>query len=195
MFDNPFLDGTEIDKLGAEYGTPQTVHIPLNVGFFFWHPWQKKWHKRRGEVMFLLPRPGGLLLHRKAHYPAKGWRLLTGGIESKETVAEALEREPWEEVGLILPVHRYVGIVSYDVRYRGGHYPFATHIFLLGYSDAPLQPSHDDEIAETKVVGLTDLEQVAVTLETLPFHWKDWGRFRAIAHRKVAKWVTPEELT
>lgn len=192
MVDNPFLEEAEIEALATEYGTPQRVHIPLEVGWFFWHPWQKKWNKRRGEVMFLLPRPGGLLLHRKSHYPTKGWRLLTGGIESNETVAEALEREPLEEVGLLLPVKRYVGIVSYEVQYRGRQYPFATHIFLLGYSDAPLHPSHDDEIAETQVVGLSDLEQVATTLETLPFHWKDWGRFAPLPTAKLQNGLRPK---
>jgi 8-oxo-dGTP pyrophosphatase MutT (NUDIX family) len=195
MFENPFLDDVEIRTLAQQHGTPHAIHVALEVGVAFWGPWENKWPWRRGEVMFLLPRPGGLLLHRKAHYPANAWRLLTGGIELNETVAGALEREPFEEVGLILPTVRYVGIISYDVNCEGRHYPFATHIFLLGYSDAPLNPSHDDEIAETHLATLTDLEKVAANLETLPDpKWQDWGRFRAVAHRKVADWLTPEEV-
>lgn len=195
MFENPFLVEAEIQTLARQYGTPKPFHVALEVGVEFWGPWENKWPWRRGEVMFLLPRPGGLLLHRKAHYPAEAWRLLTGGIELDETVAEALEREPVEEVGLILPTRRYVGIVSYDVNCEGRHYPFATHIFLLGYSDAPLNPSHDDEIEATQLATLEQLEEVAANLETLPDpSWNDWGHFRAVAHRKVVEWLTPEEV-
>jgi 8-oxo-dGTP pyrophosphatase MutT (NUDIX family) len=190
VFGNPFLDEAEINALAARYGVPETVRVQIDVGTEFWRPWENKWPWRRGEVMFLLPRPGGLLLHRKATYPADAWRLLTGGIELDESVAEALEREPVEEVGLLLPVEQYVGIVGYDVICEGRHFPFATHVFLMGFSDAPLHPSHDEEIADTRVVPPATLPAVARALESLQSNrWRDWGRFRAIAHRKVFEWL------
>jgi ADP-ribose pyrophosphatase YjhB (NUDIX family) len=188
------VDEQEIVEMAAEWGTPMRFHAKLVVGPDFWMPWEGKWHTRRGEVMFLLPRPGGLLLHRKAHYPEDVFRLLTGGIELEEGVRETIVREPLEEVGLELPVRRYVAVVSYEVECEGQSFPWATHIFMLPFSDAPLQPSHDDEIAETVIVALDGLVAVAEHLESLPAPWNDWGRFRAVAHRVVAQQVDAEEL-
>jgi 8-oxo-dGTP pyrophosphatase MutT (NUDIX family) len=194
LFNNPFLDESEINAMAVRHGMPALAHEPLEVGIEFWGPWEDKWPWRRGEVMFLLPRPGGLLLHRKGNYPDAAWRLLTGGIELTESIGEALEREPVEEVGLLLPVQRYVGIVSYDVLCRGRHFPFATHVFLMGFSDAPLRPSHDDEIAATRIVSLAELPAVAAALESLPDkRWRDWGRFRALAHRRAYQWLINSE--
>lgn len=190
-----FLDEAEIAQMAARWGTPIRQDIMLNVEPEFWYSWEEgKWQQRRGEVMFLLPRPGGLLLHRKPDYPKDGWRLLTGGIELGEGVDEAIAREPVEEVGLALGVRRYVAIVSYEIRCEGASYPWATHIFLLPYSDEALQPSHDDEIEETMVVPLTRMNAVADKLERLASPWRDWGRFRAVAHRIVQRYVKPEEI-
>jgi 8-oxo-dGTP pyrophosphatase MutT (NUDIX family) len=188
------IDEQEIAEMAAEWGTPARHHVMLSVGPDFWMPWQEKWHTRRGEVMFLLPRPGGLLLHRKAHYPPDAWRLLTGGIELGEPVRETIAREPMEEVGLALPVRRYIALLSCEVESEGQTYPWATHIFLLPFSDAPLQPSYDDEIEETITLPLSALPAAAHRLETLPPPWNDWGRFRALAHYLVAQHLQPEEL-
>lgn len=188
------VDEQEIAALAADWGAPARFGTRLEVGLDFWMPWEGKWHTRRGEVMFLLPRPGGLLLHRKHHYPPDAWRLLTGGIEIGETVRATIAREPLEEVGLDLPVRRFVAVAEYEVECEGQVCPWATYIFLMPWSDAPLQPSHDDEIAETVIVPLDGLVAVAEHLESLPVHWNDWGRFRAVAHRIVAQQVTLDEL-
>ncbi len=155
-----------------------------------------KGHSRRGEVMFLLPLPGGLLLHRKKHYPKNGWRLLTGGIDLEEQVGDALLREVMEEVGLTLPVRRYVGIIDYTLTDdRAQRYSFVTHIFLMGYSDEPLQPSHDDEISAVKTVSLQGLLNIANDLDTIAdADWRSWGAFRAVAHRRVEEWVGVDEI-
>lgn len=188
------IDETEVAMMAAQWGEPLRHQIQLEVQPEFWIPWEGKWHRRRGEVMFLLPRPGGLLLHRKAHYPTGAWRLLTGGIELNESARAAIAREPLEEVGLELPVTRYVAVIDYTITCRGESFPWVTHIFLLPFTDAPLRPSHDDEIAETAVAALPDLTGVAAHLEALPSPWADWGRFRAVAHRIVSQHVSPAEL-
>lgn len=188
------VDEGEVAALAAAWGEPHRHHVELQVGPTFWYPWEGKWHTRRGEVLFVLPRPGGLLLHRKPHYPQDCFRLLTGGIERGESVAAAIAREPEEEVGLSLPVRRYVALLSYDVRLGQEHFPWVTHIFLLPFSDAPLRPSHDGEIEEIRVLPLNALAAVADLLDRLPEPWQDWGRFRAFAHRLVLSHVRPEEL-
>ena len=193
----PLPDDSEIEALAQQYGVPQRYHADLAVDSGFWAPWEGKWESRRGEVMFLLPRPGGLLLHRKKHYPNNGWRLLTGGIDLEERVGDALVREVMEEVGLTLPVRHYVGIIDYTLTDDSGKtYTFVTHIFLMGYSDEPLQPSHDDEISAVRTVSLRGLLATADDLDTITDpDWRSWGAFRAVAHRRVAEWIRVDELT
>jgi ADP-ribose pyrophosphatase YjhB (NUDIX family) len=188
------LDEAEVVEMAAAWGEPRREHVFLVVEPEFWFPWEEKWHTRRGEVMFLLPRPGGLLLHRKGHYPPEAWRLLTGGIERGESARLAIEREPVEEVGLELPVRRYAALLTYTIECQGQSFPWATHIFLMPFTDAPLRPSHDDEIEETRVVPLDHLEDVAVQLENLASPWHDWGRFRAVAHRVVRASISADEV-
>ncbi len=187
------VDEGEVAAMAARWGEPAREAVTLSVGGAFWEAWGARWPGRHREVMFLLPRPGGLLLHRKAHYPTEGWRLLTGGVEAGELVSEAVAREPVEEVGLALPVRRYVALLTYDLVCEGEHFRCATHVFLLAWSDAPLQPQ-DDEIAATRTVPLAGLAEVAAQLEAMPSPWHDWGRFRAIAHRVVLREVRPDEV-
>jgi ADP-ribose pyrophosphatase YjhB (NUDIX family) len=190
----PVVDEVEVAVMAAQWGAPERAHFELSAGVEFLVPWDGKWRQRRGEVMFLLPRAGGLLLHRKVHYPADAWRLPTGGIELHETVRDAIDREPVEEFGLALPVRRYAGLLTYDVVVERERYPFATHIFLLAYSDAPLQPSVDEEVAATLILPLSGLDSIARQLEALDSPWRDWGRFRAIAHRAVQAWVREDAV-
>ena len=189
-----YFNDKHIKEMMVKWGEPVHQHIKLLVDQYFWLSWGGKWQIQLGEVMFLLPRPGGLLLHRKSLYPPNCWRLLTGRIKPAEKLTDTLNREIMEEVGLSLPIKRYVGIVTYEISHNRLTLPWVTHIFLMGYSDAPLQPSFDDEIEETKVCSLQQLDQVANDLERLPKTWHDWGRYRAIAHRLVRQHVKAEEL-
>ncbi|MDQ4076968.1 MAG: NUDIX domain-containing protein [Chloroflexota bacterium] len=188
------VDEAEVVGMAAEWGEPVREHVGLQIRREFWEAWGERWPGWHREVMFLLPRPGGLLLHRKAHYPPDGWRLPTGGIEPNERVREAIMREPVEEVGLALPVRRYVALLTYQMECEHEIFRCATHIFLLPFSDEPLQPSHDGEIEATKTAPLNTLAAVADQLERLDSPWHDWGRFRAIAHRVVQAHVQPDEL-
>lgn len=194
MFDlNNLISNEELRSLTDHFGTPIRKHVRMNVNANFFTPWENKFQSRHGEVMFLLPRPGGLLVHRKAHYPANAWRLLTGGIEFGETVRSALTREPREEVGFAPAVKRFVALLTYEIAHDGRSYPFATFIFLMDYSRQPLRPD-DDEIEETRVVALETLPDVAETLRTLDPEWQSWGAFRAYAHDVVADLLTTTEI-
>lgn len=194
MIEERLFDEEEVTALAARWGRPARQQAMVRGGDDFWRAWGQRWPGAHREVMFLLPRPGGLLLHRKAHYPPLGWRLPTGGIGPGEGVTAALRREIAEEVGLTLPIRRYVALLCYELELEGERRRCATHLFLMGYSDAPLQPSHDGEIAATRTVALSELEGVAARLEGLPPPWQTWGRFRAIAHRVAHSLIQPGEL-
>lgn len=194
MHERAIVIPEEVDDLATRFGTPQREHVRLDVSEDFFLPWEGKFYSRRGEVMFLLPRPGGLLVHRKAHYPPNVWRLLTGGIELGERVEEALLREPEEEIGFTPPVRRFVGVLTYDIGIENRRVDFATYIFLMSYSDRPIRQGEGEEIAEAREMPLSALPALAEDLRTLPGRWRDWGRFRAVAHDLVAQWVREEEL-
>ena len=144
--------------------------------------------------MFLLPRPGGLLVHRKRHYPPGVWRLLTGGIEVGETVLEALRREVQEEVGYSPAPRRFVALITYEFTSGSSSITFTTYAFLMAPDDRPLRASVDGEVDATRAVPLSELPHVARVLRTLPGDWGDWGRFRAVAHDVVARLLRPHEL-
>ncbi len=194
MYERAVVIPEEIDALATRFGEPQREHVRLDVSEDFFLPWEGKFYSRRGEVMFLLPRPGGLLVHRKAHYPPNVWRLLTGGIELGEAVEEALLREAEEEVGFTPPVRRFVGLLTYDIGIENRRVDFATYIFLMAYSDHPIRQGEGEEIDEAREVPLAAMRPLAEQLRTLPGRWQDWGRFRAVAHDLVAQWVREEEV-
>lgn len=190
---------SELPALAARWGAPARRHTALSVAppfFAFFTAADHVGPTARAEVLFLAPRPGGLLLHRKAPYPPDCFRLLTGTIERGESVAAAIEREPLEELGLPLAVRRYVARVDYTLDGLGLRHEWASHIFLLEHSAAPLTFAPDDEILEVRVAPLTALRAIAERLEALPDEggWREWGRYRAVAHRLVAELVHPDEL-
>lgn len=181
------------------WGTPHRHAVTLAVGSpFFAHFGVRDMTgpTQRREVIFIAPRPGGVLLHSKRHYPTGTFRLMSGTIEPGESVAAAIAREPEEELGLTLAVRRYVAQIDLALIGGGWMHPWESHLFLLSYSDAPLGPSLDDEIAATRVVPVDRLGAIADALDLLPNPdgWRDWGRYRAIAHRLAQQLVTPDEL-
>lgn len=187
----PLVDPAEVAALAAAYGLPRHERVRLHVSDAFFARWAQKGRTRRGEVMFLMPRPGGLLLHVKADYPPECWRLLTGGVENDEPVLAALHREPIEETGLAVTPERFLALLEYDFVSGVMGVPFVTYIFLMSPSDQPLAPSVDGELAATSVAPPTALPAIADRLETLDgaYHGS-WGRFRAVAHRLVAEMLS-----
>lgn len=189
------VDEAEIAQLSRALGQPYRHHVTLPVELTFFRRWGEKFRTRRGEVLFLLPRPGGLLVHRKRHYPAGVWRLLTGGVELGEGVLDALRREVREEVGYTPQPRRFVALVTYEFVHRESTLSFVTYMFLMSYSQHPLVLGADGEVAETREVPLDELAHIAHTLRALPGEWADWGRFRAVVHSLAATLLRPDELT
>jgi len=183
---NDLVDPAEVAALAQRYGEPYRVKVVMEVGPAFFEPWSQKAPTRRGEVMFLMPRPAGLLLHAKSHYPEDTWRLLTGGIEVGERVAEALQREPGEETGLTPEPEVFLALIEYEFHWNERSFPWVTYVFRMAPTMAPLRASVDAEIFATREVSPTALAAVADALEALPPPRTDWGRYRAVAHRVVA---------
>lgn len=87
------------------------------------------------------------------------WCLPGGGVETGESVAEACEREVWEETGLRVRVTRLVGVYSYPdqlVVYPDGN---KAHIVALHFETEILSGALTLS-SETTEVGYFTLEEV-----------------------------------
>ncbi len=204
-----YLDPKFLEEIEENWSDFHQEHFDLNVDEKFWLPWSGQWQKYLGEVLFLLPRPGGVLMHRKPHYPADLWRLTTSKIKISELLLDTLLRNNKEKFGQSLPVKRYVGMITYEITHKVVTLPWVTHVFVMSYSELPILPKQEKEVQITNIVPFDrleceieinnvipfdQLERATDNLERLPHEWSDWGRYRAIAHRFVTKHVTAEDL-
>jgi 8-oxo-dGTP pyrophosphatase MutT (NUDIX family) len=84
---------------------------------------------RLGTSAIIFNEAGKFLLTRRSDNGQ--WCLPGGAVESGESVAEACEREVWEETGLKVRVKRLVGVYSHSdqlVVYPDGHKAFIVAI-------------------------------------------------------------------
>src|SRR5438128_2506326 len=128
------------------YGQPQRVVVELTGAPFS----PLTLEDRYGEVCMVVRRPNGKLITAiKTFYPAGAFRLLTGGVDHGEPIADALLREVAEETGLDVVVRRFLAVIEYQLQELGDagcglgspsstpHLPppipwnFATFAFLL----------------------------------------------------------------
>jgi 8-oxo-dGTP diphosphatase len=179
----------EIEALVARYGPPERRHFALELGEEEFEYWQKKSTGRRGEVVLVIRRPNGrVLLHTKGFYPPGVYRLPSGGVRWGEEVLSAVHRETREETGLDVEVERFLGFIEYEFRHAGQVLPFVSYIFVIREIGGQLAPQDvDEEITAFREVPPEELEEVAWELEALGGEWRDWGRFRALAHRLVSE--------
>jgi NAD+ diphosphatase len=104
---------TEIAELAVRYGQPQRVAVELTGAPFS----PLTLEDRHGEVCMVVRRPNGkLITAKKTFYPAGAFRLLTGGVDHGEPIADALLREVAEETGLDVVVRRFLAVIEYQVR-------------------------------------------------------------------------------
>ncbi|MCL4857866.1 MAG: NUDIX hydrolase [Caldilineaceae bacterium] len=161
---------------------------------------------RRAEVCYVMHQgnpKAGVLLHIKTFYPHGAYRLPTGGIHQGEGVVDTLAREVEEETGLTVGnggaqvrVERLLGVVACDFVHGAlaRTLPFATYAFLV---QMPLGAALTPRDASEQIGGWqwrppAALPQVADYLEqvrTFSPQWGDWGRYRALIHRFVARRV------
>lgn len=199
------VEAKELEELRTAWGHHPLERVELRVN----DPFLTGEHQllasrgRRAEICYVMHRgdpQAGVLLHIKSFYPEGAFRLPTGGIHVNETVIDTLGREIAEETGLVVgdasdQVHidRLLGVLAYDLHHPAlGTVPFATYHFLVRMpAGATLQPQDDEEhIAGWAWRPASQLADVADLLEAVQIRsatWADWGRYRALSHRFVAK--------
>lgn len=199
------VDPEELAALRARWGNVPLEEAALQVA----HPFLTGDHQmlvsagRRAEICYVMHRGDpaeGVLLHIKTFYPPGAFRLPTGGIHTGEAVAETLAREIFEETGLTVgdgtdrvQVQRFLGILAYTLSHPElGAAPFATYHFLVRMPDgATLAPQDPEEsIGGWEWRPASQLGAIADRLEKVGQEsaaWADWGRFRALSHRFVAR--------
>lgn len=179
----------EIAGLAARYGAPRRVAVELRGAPF--DPIVMP--DRYGEVCMVIRRPNGKLIAAiKTFYPPGAFRLLTGGVQHGEPIADALMREVAEETGLDVIVRRFLAVIEYHL--ACGEYSFATFAFLLEEAGGTLGVQDaNEQIGAFRELALGELPVLAEFLARLPDDtderiagsWRDWGRFRAVVHRVV----------
>ena len=185
----------QIATLATRYGAPRRLvetidgwpFLPLNQG------------DRYGEVCMVIRRPNGRLLTAiKTFYPTGAFRLLTGGVEHGEAIADALLREVQEETSLDTLVRRFLAVVEYQLAQPAAagssELKFATFAFLLDEIGGTLAVQDPNErLAAFHEITIDELPTLAAQLaaitdgydQEIDGRWSDWGRFRAVAHRAV----------
>src|SRR5262245_32555552 len=100
----------EIAGLAARHSAPRRVAVELRGGPF--DPLVMP--DRYGEVCMVIRRPNGKLITAiKTFYPPGAFRLLTGGVQHGEPIADALMREVAEETGLDVIVRQFLAVIEY----------------------------------------------------------------------------------
>lgn len=200
------VDAHELDELQAQWGPFALERHALAVDepFLSHENQQLTRPPRRAEVCYILHRGDpttGVLLHIKRFYPAGAFRLPTGGIHAGETVLATLAREIYEETGQTVGagpgqvvVERFLGVVAYNLAHGtwGRTERFATYHFLARMpADGVLAPQDaDEQIAGWQWRPVHELVAAADYLEQVGGRypdWADWGRYRALSHRFVAR--------
>jgi ADP-ribose pyrophosphatase YjhB (NUDIX family) len=183
------INPEEIEELARLYGPIKRRSYSLEVGRRNFEDWRRELvEKRRGEVVFVVKGPGGLILHTKDFYPSGTYRLPSGGVRWGESVLSALHREAQEEMGLEVEVDRFLGLLVYEFRCQEETMPFVSYVFLVREAGGELAPQDKEEhILSFCQVPVVKLSAVAGSLRAMEGDWRDWGEFRAIAHDFVVE--------
>ena len=182
------LNPNEIEELIRQYGPIERRSYSLEREGERCQYWQRALTTRRGEVIFVVKRPGGLILHTKDIYPPGTYRLPSGGVSWGESVLSALHREVREEMGLEIEVERFLGLLEYEICCKEEMLAFASYVFLVRGGEGELIPQDEEEhILSFRQVPLAELAAVADSLRAIEEDWRDWGEFRAIGHDFVVE--------
>jgi len=177
-----------IQEAVERYGQPLELELDLSLDDRTWRYWRLASRKRCAEVVIVVQGDDGrVLLHTKTFYPPGVYRLLSGGVKPGESIIAAVEREACEETGLQVQIQRFLGIVRYRFHHHGETLPFTSYVFLVHATGQPQLQGGEESISDFCEVSPEELDEIARQLESLPSEWRDWGRFRAVAHRFVAR--------
>jgi len=185
------INPEEIEELARLYGPIERRSYSLEVGRRNFEDWRRELaKKRRGEVVFVVKQPAGLILHTKDFYPPGTYRLPSGGVGWGESVLSALHREAREEMGLEVEVDRFLGLLEYEFRCQEETMPFVSYVFLVREAGGELAPQDKEErILSFCQVPVAELSAVADSLRAMEGDWRDWGEFRVIVHDFVVEMI------
>jgi len=187
------INPEEIEELARQYGPSERRSFSLERSRERCEHWQRVLTDRRGEVIFVVERPAGLILHTKDIYPPGIYRLPSGGVSWGESVLSALHREVREEMGLEIEVERFLGFLEYEFHCEEEEeetLPFVSYVFLVRGGEGELVPQDEEErILSFRQVSVAELAAMADSLRAVEEDWRDWGEFRAIGHDFVVETI------
>lgn len=160
-------------------------HLQVGEGFFL--EMSGRLPKSPGEIVMVIRRPANrVLLMTKDFYPDGIYRLPTGKMKRGEIPALCFAREVREETGFRITDFRSLGVIHYDLCFGGQSVDYPSHVFATQViPDAPSPEDLDEGISSFQDASTDDLLAVADTLDHMEEPWRDWGRWRALAHRFV----------
>lgn len=182
-----------VAEAARRYGLPSERITILPVGEDLFAYWRHVVENRVAEVVLAAQRPNGrFLIHTKGEYPDGVYRLMSGGVKRDEALLDAVHRELWEETGLQGQVVRFLGALTTRFQHDGQEIVFYSFLFHVRVSEgAPCPQDDSEDITAFREIVLAEMGDLADALERLEeSFWRDWGRFRAVAHRLLV-----EELT
>ena len=182
----------ELGRLAEAYGEPVQRAIDIDGDEYLFATRLYRSLDRRGEVVLAVERPDQcVLLHRKGWYESSVYRLLSGGINLDESVADAMARELREETSLIPIVTRFLGVLDCTIHYGGHTLLFVSYVFHMQRTEGQLQLPQTEDICEFREVPFAGLAAVAEDLRRVPPPRSGWGQWRAIAHDFVHEMLSP----
>lgn len=189
LFSPLLLDG-ELENLNDKFRGFVVYKSTIELDekhFAYWHELTTKRRDRRGEVALVIENEKNqVLLHTKDHYPARAFRIPTGGINFYEKVIDALHRETFEETGFRPVSYKLLALLLYEFEYLGQKIPFISFIFhVVPDGVTPQVQDENEKISEFRWIDRRELGKIAQQLRNLPDAWKEWGVMRAIPHELV----------
>jgi len=170
------------------YGEGEVQRVTVEIDADLYENRVLKAADRRGEVVFAIQTPEGVLLHRKSFYGDHVFRLPSGGIDHGEAVIDALRREISEETSLTLSTAHFVGVQDAQLTYGGQSVRFVSYIFCVSAA-GELRADPKEQIVELRFVSPAALHDIAEELRKTPPPHAGWGRWRALAHDFVGDWL------
>ena len=183
LYQDP-VDERELEDVMAVYGEAEVEEIEVDIDRDLFQNRFLKSSDRRGEVVFAIQMPDGILVHHKSFYRDGVFRLLSGGIDYGEKVVDALRREIGEETSLTLASGRLLGVQDCQLVYQSRSVRFVSYVFYVRAA-GDLYPDPKENITEFRTISLTGLAAIAEDLRRAPAPQEGWGRWRALAHDLV----------
>ena len=143
---------------------------------------------RRGEVVFAVERPNGKIVAITCtEYPEGIYRIPTGGINHNEDILKSLYREINEELGVIVELVNFIGVLKQCFKYNEEEIYFYSYLFhLKEIGGRILIDALEDEVSDIMECTKEDLLMLCDRLKNIDESRLDWGKFRYNTTNAVA---------